>query len=268
MMFRKTAFLLALVVIFSSHDYWFSAEKYILKRGDTLTLHLLVGDDLNAEEERVFQRYKTTEFSFHTAAGTENLLPVVPDSTRPVLRKKLDFNGLALISMERNFSKITLADSLFHRYLIHEYQIGAMAAREKPGRKHAAERERYARSLKALVQVGPPSASDRTFAKRLGHRIEIVPSQNPYLLKPGAQLEAQLLFEGKPMAKTVLMALHKQVDGRFTELITYTDEAGFARFNLPYRGQWVLRAMHIRPCDGCPDADWESFWTALSFAIP
>lgn len=268
MIFRRTALLLALVLLFSSHDYWFSAEKYILRKGDTVTLHLLVGDDLNADEERVTQRYKTTEFRLHTATGVENLLPAMPDSTLPVLRKKLNFNGLSLVSMERNFSKIALADSLFHRYLIHEYLIDALDTREKPGRKHATERERYARSLKALVQVGPPGTTDRTFAKRLGHRIELVPSQNPYLLKPGAQLEARLFFEGGPMAKKVVMALHKEPDGRFTELITYTDEAGFARFKLPYRGQWVLRTVHLRPCDGCPDADWESFWTAFSFAIP
>ncbi len=260
--------LLGVIVLLSSHDYWFSAEKYLLKKGDVLTLHLLVGDDLVAEEERVTQRYKTINYALHTAAGVENLLPAMPDSTLPILRKKLDFNGLGLISMERNFSRIPLADSLFHRYLIHEYQIDAMDAREKPGRKHAVERERYARSLKALVQVGPPSAADRTFAKRLGHRIEIVPSQNPYLLKPGAQLEAQLFFEGKPMLKKVIMALHKGPEGKFTELITYTDEQGFARFKLPYRGAWVLRTTHLRPCEGCPDADWESFWTAFSFAIP
>jgi hypothetical protein len=267
-MLRKTVLLFALALLLTSHDYWFSAEKYILKKGDTLTLHLLVGDDLTAEEERVTQRYKTTKFRLHTAGGVENLLPALPDSTLPVLRKKMTFTGLGLISMERNFSKIALPDSQFHRYLIHEYLIDALDAREKPGRKHATERERYARGLKALVQVGTPSTTDRTFAKRLGHRLELVPSQNPYLLKPGAQLEARLFFEGKPRAKKVVMALHKELDGKFTELITYTDEEGFARFKLPYRGQWVLRTVHLRPCEGCSDADWESFWTALSFAIP
>ncbi|MCY7351088.1 MAG: DUF4198 domain-containing protein [Cytophagaceae bacterium] len=269
MLFRKNVLWLALLsLLLTSHDYWFSAEKFILKKGDTLTLHLLVGDDLNAEEERVVQRYKTINYALHTAAGAENLLPAMQDSTLPILHKQLNFNGLGLISMERNFSRITLVDSMFHRYLIHEYQIDAMDTREKPGRKHARERERYARSLKVLVQVGQPNSADRTFARRLGHRIEIIPGQNPYLMKPGNLLEAQLLFEGKPMLKKVIMALHKEPDGKFTELITYTDEQGFARFKLPYRGAWVLRTTHLRPCQNCPDADWESFWTAFSFAIP
>jgi uncharacterized GH25 family protein len=262
------ALLLGLGLLLSAHDYWFSASAFVLKKGETLRLRLLVGDDLEPEEERVFQRHKTVSFQLHTATGTENLLPAAKDSSLPALQKRLDFNGLGLISMERNFSQLEMDSVKFHRYLIHEFLVDAMEAREQPGRKHRIERERYARAIKALVQVGTPAATDETYRKRLGHKIELILLQNPYRLKPGSLLEAQLFFEGKPLVKKVLMALHKQPDGKFTELITYTDEEGIARFKLNRPGPWVLRTTHLLPCAGCPDVDWESFWTSYSFELP
>jgi uncharacterized GH25 family protein len=262
------ALLLLSTSLLLAHDYWLLASSFILKKGQTLTLRLLVGDDLEPEEERVFQRHKTVSFQLHTATGTEDLLPAAKDSTLPVLQKRLDFNGLGLISMERNFSRLEMDSVKFHQYLIHEFLVDAMDAREQPGRKHRVERERYARAIKSLVQVGTPAATDATYRKRLGHKIELILLQNPYRLRPGDLLEAQLFFEGKPLVKKVLMALHKAPDGTFTELITYTDDEGIARFKLKRPGPWVLRTTHLLPCDDCPDVDWESFWTSYSFELP
>lgn len=32
-------------------------------------------------------------------------------------------------------------------------------------------------------------------------------------------------------------------------------------------GAWVVRAVHMQRSEGCSDVQWESFWTAYSFAV-
>jgi hypothetical protein len=29
---------------------------------------------------------------------------------------------------------------------------------------------------------------------------------------------------------------------------------------------WLIRSVYLRPCKGCKDVDWESYWAAYSFA--
>ncbi len=49
---------------------------------------------------------------------------------------------------------------------------------------------------KALIHVGTSAAQD--FATPVGHNIEIVPLENPYLKRVGDRLKIQVLFNGKP----------------------------------------------------------------------
>lgn len=226
-----------------------------------------------AEAERPLAKSKTLMFRLRTADGrTEDLLPTLPDSNLPVLTRRFDAPGPALVTMRRDFSYITLSDSAFRGYLKHESLTHVEIQRALKGPRPQ-ERERYARNLKALVQVGTAGQGSTLHSQRVGQELEIVLLQNPYTLQPGSTLTAQLLYQGKPLATHPLFALHKAPDGKFTELIQLTNAEGKAAFTLPATGVWVVRTVHLFTCKGCPTtgptaADWESQWAAFTFELP
>ncbi len=259
---------ICLFLTLSAHDYWLEAENYLLKKGETLVLHLLVGGDLDPEIERPLQKEQTLSFQLHTAQGSKDLLASQADSTFPVLKQKVDFEGLGLISMERDFSLISLHDTAFHNYLLHEYLIGVIEQRKKIGHR-TEEKERYARAIKALVKSGSNATQGKDlYKKRLGQKLEIILLQNPYELKAGDIIEAQLFYDQQPLTNKPIMALHKDPQGKFSELITYTDEEGKAIFRLKESGFWLIRSLHLYPCENCGEVNWESYWASYSFVLP
>ncbi len=83
---------------------------------------------------------------------------------------------------------------------------------------------------------------------------------------PGGALKVRLLFEGKPLPNTALFALRK-IGDKVTEQRLMTAADGTAEVRLTDKGTWMLRLVHMRRCAGRADADWESFWTSLTFEL-
>ena len=46
-----------------------------------------------------------------------------------------------------------------------------------------------------------------------------------------------------------------------------TAKDGTAEVKISHAGKWLVRMVHMRRCADRDEADWESFWTSLSFAI-
>ncbi|NIV48144.1 MAG: DUF4198 domain-containing protein, partial [Gammaproteobacteria bacterium] len=55
-----------------------------------------------------------------------------------------------------------------------------------------------ARNLKALVRVGE-GGDRRLHDRRVGQELEILLLDDPWSVKPGAELKVQILFRGKPV---------------------------------------------------------------------
>ena len=121
--------------------------------------------------------------------------------SRPLRRVVFKSPGSYLIAMERNQSYIKLDAQKFTDYLKEEGLKDIIEQRMKSGESQTEGRERYSRYLKSLVQVG--DRRDDTYKRELGFRLEIIPINNPYLLKLGDSLVVRVLFEGKPLAGAI-----------------------------------------------------------------
>lgn len=75
--------------------------------------------------------------------------------------------------------------------------------------------------------------ADASVAAQPKLTMDIVPTGKP--------AEFQLVLKGQPLAKAKLVAMVQSG----WEKVAYTDAQGKARFDLPWKGQYVLRAMHI-----------------------
>lgn len=245
-----------------AHEYVLIAYEYIVKEGGQLELHLFVADGFNIELERPVQKSITKKFELLSENGTTNLLLSSGDGSYPVLNRIVDFRGLGLIHMERDYARIVLPNEDFKNYL-KEDNIAHIVI-DETGK--AEQSERYTRYIKTLVQSNP-KANDSLYSASTGHNFEIILLDNPYQLHAGDWLRAKLLFMGKPLANKAVTARNRIGNEASIAQYARTDVAGICSFKLERQGDWFLHATHMIPCPEPEDADWESFWATFSFGI-
>ncbi len=263
----KVKFLFAsiLISLFSAaafaHEYWFEPEKFILAPNEKTAVHLYVGDGLIKDrEERAFQLEKTPVFNLLSAGKTLDLKLALADGAMPIYSFSADRAGNYLLAMERNWSYIKIESKKFEDYLREDGMEYIIGEREKLGWQNKEGRERYSRFLKSLLQVG--GKRDDTYKRLLGQKLEITPLENPYSKKVGDNLKFQILFDGKPLANRVVFADNRT---SATQKMT-TDKKGTISMKIDKSGLWLVRLVNMRRCaSDCGEADWESFWAALSF---
>ena len=121
---------------------------------------------------------------------------------------------------------------------------------------------------KALINVG--KTADQDFSTPVGHNIEIVPLENPYLKKTGDLLKLQVLHNGKPVPFCQVSATYVGFSDR--EDYAYsskTNGKGVATIRLLKHGQWIVMAVVRQPAaeklkEKCLEMKYSA---SLSFAV-
>ena len=266
-MLRHTVFLLSVVFAtypVTAHDYWLQPQRYFLSPDETTPVQLFVGDHFVSQSERSFQGKKTTAFQIISKKQTLDLKATATDDQKPLCKITPTHSGNHLLAMERDWSHIELEAEKFKNYLQHEGLLNIVELRRTAGEENTVGRERYRRYLKALVQVG--GRFDDTYRQKLGHRLEILPQANPYVLDNGDRLAVSILFEGKPLRGAQIAAYNRHGDETKAQEAR-TDDDGVVHFTLDRSGLWLIRLVHMQRCNSVPDIEWESFWAAYSFQM-
>lgn len=254
----------ALLWIFlCSHEYLLIAEQYIVKRGDQLYVHLFVSQGFNVELERTLEKSITRNFMMITNTGTTDLLTTTPDKQLPVIEKTVDFDGLAMIAMERDYSRIELEPAKFAEYLVDDHLDNISFDASKA---NLPQREKYSRYLKALLLSGNDAGGD-LYKKELGYHLEIILQNNPYLLKEGEEVRAKIVFMGKPLTNKTVTIRNREADDNAISFLTKTNVDGIFSFKITKGGTWAVHLTHMIPCSDKKDCDWESFWASYTFGI-
>ncbi len=245
-----------------AHEYVLIAYNFIVKEGEKLELHLFVADGFNIEMERPVQKSITKEFELISEKGKTDLLPKLQDGALPVLEMDVDFKGLGLIHMERDYARITLPNDKFKSYLkgdnIENIRIDDSTKTEQS--------ERYTQYIKTLIQSNQKS-NDEIYKTVVGHNFEIVLLQNPYELSQGDWIRAKVYFMGEPLKDKVITARNRKGNEPAIFQYSRTDENGICSFKLERKGDWFFHATHMIKSRDLNDADWESFWTTISFGL-
>ncbi len=245
-----------------AHDYYFLPEHFFLKKGDTLKVHLFVGDNFARELERPYQKYITRKLDFYTQGASDNLMLTAKDSAYPLYWTPVSFSGLGLLSTERNYAHIELLPGKFQRYLKEEGITDIpMDSISWPRTK---VRERYTRYLKTIVCADQPDKS-RLYKKRLGSALEIILLNNPYALKTTKTLRVKVLFRGKSLRQHTVLLSSQTPDIREQSL--RTDKHGIAELMLSGSGVYLVHLVHMIPSSEPKEADFESFWASYSFGV-
>jgi uncharacterized GH25 family protein len=246
-----------------AHDFWLEPSTFRPKAGDKVSIHLHVGDKFASEGEKALDKKGTPAFLAWLAGKKVDLLRDAAVGKKPVATLTAPKAGTCLGALERSPRLIRLEGKKFDEYLRSEHLEGPLKEREKKGEKGKPARERYQRGIKLLFRVG--DKGDDGWKRVVGHKLEIVPLQDPTGLKAGDKLKARVLFDGKPLANRYVTA-YSRSGGKVRVEVERLDGKGEASVKLT-GGPMLLRLVHMWRGDG-KESDWESAWAALSFAVP
>ena len=132
------------------HDIWLLPNRFQIEKGETLVVRQLTGSDLQAEDEVELLRRMTPRFELVTAAGSVDLMEGLPSFRakpviRPVLERKVEDEGQALLAMDHAFIHGEFTTEKFLEYLEHE---GFSMLKFQPLMPdQPQQRERYARTM-------------------------------------------------------------------------------------------------------------------------
>jgi hypothetical protein len=198
-------------------------------------------------------------------AGVTNLLKL--KRFNPEQGIVLRTAGTHLISLDTSDFQNSASPKDFEAYLGEESLAGALASwRRGPvaGRK---VREAYRRYAKSLVKVGSgPQALASQATARLGHRLEIVPSANPYALRPGEPLDVKIWYRGKPLTGA-LVTLGNLDRPKDEPLARQSGSDGAVSFPLPQKGRWMMNVVWSEK-SSIPAADYVTSFSSLTFGVP
>jgi nickel transport protein len=194
-----------------------------------------------------------------------SLLADIKDNTADTLalsisRQALGRNGVAVIGAR--------FDNGYYAEMDKDHYYNT-TKRELPDAKTSGH---YLKFAKALVPVST-SGSEKLggFDRVLGYRLELIPQEDPFTLKPGDVLPVKVLFDGKPVEAGVEVDI---ISGEFPmtkgmELPVFkTDEHGVAKVKLQRPGLQSLGADRIVSPSMDPQlADVDNYASSLSFVL-
>ena len=244
-----------------AHDMWIEPTTFSPESGEIVGVRLRVGQDLLGDP-LARDSALVNQFVVEDAAGRK---PVVGrDGTDPAGFVRVATPGLLVIGYRSNPSAIELAPEKFNQYVKEEGLDAVAALRARRNETGAKAHEVFSRCAKSLVLSGLPSQAqgDRV----LGFTLELVAERNPYAIRAGEELPVRLMYENRPLAGALVVAMNRLNPSE--KLSARTDGDGRVRFQLRPGGMWLVKAVHMIPAPAGTNAEWASFWASLTFEQP
>ncbi|MXV16963.1 DUF4198 domain-containing protein [Hufsiella ginkgonis] len=255
--------LLAITPVAFSQDYILLPGEFFLSKGQSLNVGLLISNKLENPKEDKYESAKVTKFTILEDGKKADLKAGAAEGAKPVLLRPMAYSGLALLAMERSPQAYDFEKTEFLEHLEQEGLSDLHKKAETMGQPEF--REKYTSYMKALVMVD--KASGGIYGEKLGQELEILLLQNPYKMKYGDDMIAQVLFQGKPLSKARVGVQTKGLNGSVFEANYTSDIEGKIYFKLNRSGKWVIRMIYLRPATTDKTADFESWRSSYSFGF-
>jgi uncharacterized GH25 family protein len=272
-MLRRPSFRLALLGLLLSasalpaHDLWIEPSNFRPAQSERLSVRVRVGEHFQGDP--VPRNAARIERFAAVVPGEKGLeLPLTgAEGADPAGQATLPVPGTWILVYDTNHAKVELEAAQFEKYLAEEGLEGIIALRAKRGQTAAPSREVYSRCAKSLVVVGAENGPEkgRGYDRVLGLPLELVPEASPAALPAGGELPVTLLYQGKPLAGALVVAIPR--DDPEARVSARSGADGRVRLRLGRRGDWLIKAVHMIPAPAESGADWESFWASLTFRM-
>jgi uncharacterized GH25 family protein len=269
MIARRTLLAIVLIVVFAStllaHDMFLKLESYFLEPNAAVTVPLLNGTFSTSENS--IARPRIADIAVLGPAGrvTFDTTAVSARNDSTFLSLRTGAAGTYVIGVSTRPNIIAMSGEQFHEYLNEEGLGRVITDRQRAGTTQDSVRERYAKHVKAIVQVGDGRSG--SFGAPLGYAAELVPLDNPYTWKRGDALRFRAVVNGAPAPGLTVISGGRTAAGAALprhELRTAPDGVVTLRPTDP--GVWYLTFIHIGPVTA-PDHNYESEWATITFQL-
>jgi uncharacterized GH25 family protein len=255
---------LSLVASVFGHDLFLKADNYFLQPKSKLTLRVMNGTFLASEGAVSYARLQDVSI----VGGGKRAHPKETDFTRDETTAFINLTtgaaGTYVVGLSTKSREIALKAADFNEYLKEDGLPDTLDERRKTGELEKDAKERYAKHVKAILQVGKKLTDD--YKTVLGYPVELVPQQNPYKLKRGDTIEILCLKDGRPLAEQVVLAGREENGKIVVAPELRSDKNGMVKLPLNGSGKWYVKFINMTKLDD-PNLNYESKWTTLTFAI-
>lgn len=258
------ALLAATAAALAAHDLFLKLDAYWIAPNTAVRVPLLNGTFRKSENS--VTRDRVRDVSIVANSGIEHLndFDWRDTSDTTYLKIKTGAPGTYVLGVSTNPRDLKLPGKDFNGYLREEGLGDVVEMRRKKGHLNKESRERYAKHVKAIFQVGAEKSD--TYKTPLGYPAEIVPMGNPYDLRVGSVLEVQCLVDGSPAANVMVLAGGQAGTKRLPPRSVRADANGIARIRITSRGRWYVKFISMRELNEA-EIDYESNWATLTFGI-
>jgi uncharacterized GH25 family protein len=244
------------------HEFWIQPNKFIYRRGESINIKFLVGENFNGENWRDNKDKINSLNLFFADVSDKQLDDNLSTNNGDSLQIEMFDEGTTMITLNTKNSFIDLEAAKFNEYLQEDGLREALEYRQKNGDTLKNGTEYYQRSVKTIFQVG--SKMTDAFKQQTDLPVDIIPADNPYNVAKDGNFKVKVFFQGQKLKNALVKVWHK-LDDNVTEKNYATDEQGEIKFFLPTEGEWMVSCVKMVKVDNDPKADWQSYWGSLTW---
>lgn len=245
-------------------ELWLSVQPAAPAAGEQVAVGLRAGEEFDGKP-RAFSTGTTAALQLYSKLAVRDLrqqLAAQQDDGVLMLTPAVPGTHMVVYDSESELALHAPGD--FHARL-RAHGLQQVLRQREQSDPAAPGRERLRHHAKTLLRVG--GRSDGTYGLLTGQRLEIVPASDPFARRPGDTLAFTVLFDSKPLSHALVRAWHRRA-GQTVSIRARTGHDGKAALTLPWAGEWMIDAVQMVPAAETIDADWDSFQSSLSFALP
>jgi uncharacterized GH25 family protein len=273
MMKRLLVFLTLLIVSFlaNSQEFWLQPSKFYYNPTEKLVINFMEGVDFIGESWEMVEktdspaRNKTRvkKVDLHQKGKITDIRDHVGKDAGDDLVLPPQVEGTYMVVMETTNAFSDHAAEKFNDYLKEAALDEAYAHRQKTNSLDKNGKELYAHFAKLLVQVG--KKPDDIFKKEARLTVEVIPQQNPSLLKVGDRVQFKVMYDGKPVfgARVKVWNRHNH---RISIQNIFSEQNGMIETHISNPGTWMVSFVKMIPSKD-PKGDWQSYKGSLVFGI-
>lgn len=246
----------------TAHEFWIEAEQYRVPASGQIVAELKNGEEFEGISLAYFDRRIDR---FDVVVG-DTVQPVAArNGDNPALDVAGPVAGLAIVVHETTPSSLTYKDwAKFQKFADHKDFPDIAARHAANGFPPVPFKERYTRHAKALIAVGTGSGQDRG----LGLKTEFIALTNPYAPDFDGTMRVQVTLDDNVRSNAQVEVFDRAPDQSVTVTLHRTDDAGIAAIPVTAGHTYLFDAVAIAPVSDADDTVWETFWAALTFAVP
>lgn len=238
-----------------AQSYYLMPGGFFPEKGQMADIGVFYGRGFDTVKARRLPVSQLADAFLYAGGKPVNLLPANKDA-QTHLSVQMNNPGLCMVTAKKETSESEIDREDVIRQLSDE---GFPELSEKVSDKEEMSINNVF-ALKTLLMTAKPSGN--IYDEKTGHDLELVLLQNPYKLKYGEDLTAQILFKGKPLAKARAEVYTKTLNGTVFPGESVSDEDGKIYIKLNRSGSWMIKVISILPSEqGADYIRWCSTYT-------